>query len=272
MITEEQLQALAGRLILVPGIAGVMLGGSRARGDAVADSDTDLGLYYRLPLDLDALARLAREVAGGTAEITRPGDWGRWVDGGAWLRIEGAPVDWLYRNLDRVDRCWRDAQQGRYRFHFQVGHPLGVPDFAYAGEVALGRVLADSTGELAALHSAAAQYPPALRRSLTAGLAEAEFLLSGTKKVVLRGDAGYVAGCLFRIVGVCVHALHGHAGRWLVNEKGAIDATGLLPGAPADFAGRAHDILGRVGRDPAELAATVALAADLVAETAAACR
>ena len=70
-------------------------------------------------------------------EVTAPGAWGPWVDGGAWLRIDGTAVDWLYRDLDRVRACWRDAQDGRFAFHAQVGHPLGVPDFAYAGELGL---------------------------------------------------------------------------------------------------------------------------------------
>ena len=44
-------------------------------------------------------------------------------------------VDWLYRDSERVQRAWEDAKAGRFYFHGQVGHPLGVPDFAYAGEV-----------------------------------------------------------------------------------------------------------------------------------------
>src|SRR5450631_1115321 len=34
----------------------------------------------------------------------------------------------------------RCAQAGRHELHFQIGHPLGVPDFTYPGEVALGVV------------------------------------------------------------------------------------------------------------------------------------
>jgi hypothetical protein len=63
-------------------------------------------------------------------------------------------VDWLYRDLDRVRKSWEDAQAGRYDFHFQIGHPFGVPDFIYAGEVALGVVLADPSGEITALQQA----------------------------------------------------------------------------------------------------------------------
>ncbi len=162
MIDEgAELRALAVRLCRVPGVVGVMLGGSRARGEHTAESDIDLGLYYRPPLDAVALGGLAREVAGPAARVTQPREWSPWVDGGAWLQIDGTAVDWIYRDLDRVKRSWGDAQAGRYTFHAQTGHPLGVPDFMYAGELALGIVLADPTGELTALQQATQDYPPA---------------------------------------------------------------------------------------------------------------
>jgi len=57
--------------------------------------------------------------------VTRPGEWGPWLDGGAWLRVGGSAVDWLYRDVDRVAADWRAARDGRPAFHFQVGDPLG---------------------------------------------------------------------------------------------------------------------------------------------------
>jgi hypothetical protein len=75
--------ALAARLVQVPGIVAVTLGGSRARGEHTPESDVDLGLYYRPPLDTGALGDLARAVAGPDAAVTLPGEWGPWVDGGA---------------------------------------------------------------------------------------------------------------------------------------------------------------------------------------------
>jgi hypothetical protein len=41
--------------------------------------------------------------------------------------------------------------------------------------------------------------------------------------------------------------LHSRAGRWLINEKGAVAAAGLLGDAPPGFADRAHAILGDLG-------------------------
>lgn len=120
MVTDEQLAALAARLVEVPGVVAVSLGGSRARGDHTPESDVDLGLYYRPPLDLEALGRLAREVAGVQAQVTAPGEWGPWVDGGSWPTIEGTAVDWLYRDVDRVRASWSTARRGRYGWHASV--------------------------------------------------------------------------------------------------------------------------------------------------------
>jgi len=267
VVSEQDLSGLAERIAAVPGIVGVVLGGSRARGEHQPDSDVDLGLYYRPPPDVAALRALAREVAGPTAQLTEPGAWGPWVDGGGWLSLDDTAVDWLYRDLDRVGRSWADARAGRYAFHAQVGHPLGVPDFAYAGELALGLVLADPSGQLRRWQEEMQSYPRALAAALVAGLEEASFLLAAVGKAAGRGDTAFVAGCLFRVVLLCAHALHGRAGRWLINEKGAVAAAGRLPGAPPDFAGRAHGVLAHLGTSPADLEAAAAAAGHLVEDT-----
>ncbi|MFC0446778.1 nucleotidyltransferase domain-containing protein [Rhodococcus jostii] len=265
------LQPLAERLCLVDGVVGVTLGGSRARGMHTTESDYDLGVYYRGALDTDALNNLAQEWAGAGASATRTGEWGPWVDGGAWLSIDGRAVDWLYRDLDRVTSVWQDTQQGVYGFHAQTGHPFGFADFAYPGELALSVILADPSGHVTALHTDVQQYPDPLREALVRRLWEADFVTMLARKAIPRADATYVAGCLFRVVCLCTHALHAHARRWLINEKGAVAAAGALPNAPADFSTRAHAVLGRLGTTPDELTATLTLAEQLVEDTRNAC-
>ena len=270
-LTDGRLADLAARLTEVPGVVGVLLGGSRARGTQAPESDTDLGLYYRRPFDTEALGALAQRVAGPSAAVTTPGGWGPWVDGGGWLEVDGHPVDWIYRDLDRVHGIWAAAAKGVYAFHQQTGHPLGFADHAYAGEVALGRILADPTGELAALQAQVRVFPPALSEALVTGLWEADFLVANARKAVSRGDSAYVAGCLFRVVGVCAHALHGAAGAWLINEKGAVAAAATLPGAPERFRERVDAMFAGVDGDPVRLTGAIDAAADLVLDTADAC-
>ncbi|GAA1611489.1 nucleotidyltransferase domain-containing protein [Catellatospora bangladeshensis] len=233
-------ELLAQRLAAVPGVVGVVLGGSRARGEHRPDSDTDLGVYYRARLDVDALRALAAEVAA-EHDVYAPGDWGPWVDGGAWLTVDGRAVDWIYRDLDRVHGVWADCRAGRYTVERQAGHPLGFYSHAYAGELALCRVLADPSGELAALREQTRRYPAALGDALVAGLWEAEFSIAGGRKAP--DDRVYAAGCVFRAVGVMAQALHGRAGRWTINEKGLVASAARLPLAPAGFREQAEAAL-----------------------------
>ncbi|WP_327321330.1 nucleotidyltransferase domain-containing protein [Streptomyces sp. NBC_01210] len=263
----DRLVEIADRLTEVGGIVGVCLGGSRARGTHRPDSDFDLGLYYRPPLDTAALRTLASELTGEPVEVTEPGGWGPWVDGGAWLTIDGRRIDWIYRDLDRVQKIWQQCQAGRFEVGIQTGHPLGMYSHAYAGEVALGRILADPSGELQALQQETRRYPKPLREALVANAQwEAPFTLACARKGAARGDAFYVAGCLFRAVGLLAQALHAHAGCWVLNEKGAIQAAGELPTAPTDFAARANELFAVLGRTPDVLSTTLDAADELAAE------
>ncbi|MBL7254882.1 nucleotidyltransferase domain-containing protein [Paractinoplanes lichenicola] len=270
-LSDARLAAIAAEVARVPGIVGVVLGGSRARGTHTPESDTDLGLYYRQPLDLEHLGRVARALAGESAQVTGPGGWGPWVDGGGWLEVDGAALDFIYRDLDRVRGVVADVEQGRYAFHTQAGHPLGFADHAYAGELALGKILSDPAGELTRLRDDLRTFPPALSQALVAGLWEADFLVALARKGISRADTAFVAGCLFRMVGVCTHALHGAAGRWLINEKGAVAATAKLPGAPERFGERVDQAFAALEGDTLKLRLAVDIAADLVLDTADAC-
>jgi hypothetical protein len=70
-----------------------------------------------------------------------------------------------------------------------------------------------------------------------------------------------------RRIGLCCHALHSRAGQWLINEKGAVAAAGLLGGAPPAFAERAHALLGELGTTSERLTRAIDHAAGLIAET-----
>ncbi|MEU5211516.1 nucleotidyltransferase domain-containing protein [Streptomyces sp. NPDC020742] len=259
---------LAARIARVPGVVGVMLGGSRARGTHRADSDWDLGVYYRGAPDLAALEALATEVTGGPVEVHGPGAWGAWVNGGAWLVLpDGRQVDWILRDVDRVRRVWQECRAGRFEIGVQTGHPLGFWSPAYPGEVALGRVLADDGGELAQLKEEAQDYPEPLRAALTGtAVWDAGFSLAMAGKSSPAGDVLHAALCLSRAVGGLVQALHAHHRVWCLNEKGALAAATALPGTPSGFADRAGALLARPGATAEKLRATLASAEHLVAE------
>ena len=238
----DLLSSLAARLAQIPGVQAVTLGGSRARGTVQPDSDLDLGLYYRAELgfDLAALNALCRELDdAGTAEATPPGGWGPWVDGGAWLTVRGQRVDFIYRDLGRVERSVADALAGHIKLHAQPGHPHGIHSHHYAAELALGQILVDGGSKLAALRERLGGYPSALKAALMAHYDwQPDFWLYGAAKGQQRGDTHYVQGCTYQAVMAMVQVLCARGGVWLTNEKGAVALAGAVADAPPAFAER----------------------------------
>ncbi|SDQ96720.1 MULTISPECIES: nucleotidyltransferase domain-containing protein [unclassified Streptomyces] len=259
---------IAAKVAQVPGVVGVMLGGSRARGAHRPDSDWDLGVYYRGAPDLAALEALAAEATGGPVEVYGPGSWGAWVNGGAWLVLpDGRQVDWILRDVDRVRRVWDECREGRFEIGVQAGHPLGFWSPAYPGEVALGRVLADTGGELDRLRQETRSYPEALRKALTRdGVWDAGFSVAMAGKSSAARDVLHVTLCLSRAVGYLVQALHAHHRRWCLNEKGALAAASAMPETPPGFGDRASVLLGGIGHGGRELKRSLEAAAELVDE------
>jgi hypothetical protein len=198
---------LAPRLAQIPGVVAVSLGGSRATGRARPHSDWDFGLYYRGtidPADVHALA-----FAG---EVFAPGEWGRFVNGGAWLRIDGERVDLIYRDLDQVEAWTRDAQDGRFQVFREVGYVAGIPTYVAAAELALQRVLVGTLPKPefpAALRETA---PVWWRRIVTGALKFAE-------SHALRDDAAGCAGNLAVAALGEAHARLCAAGTWYLPEK-----------------------------------------------------
>lgn len=232
---ENLLRELVRKLGDVPGIRAIVLGGSRARGEATAQSDYDIGLYYQpeTPLDVERLA----EVAGTT--VTAIGDWGPWINGGAWLTIDGRRVDLLYRDLGKVRHVVDACCAGRIERVYQPGHPHAFVSSIYMGEVALCRPLWDPDCALASLRRRCTPYPPALAEALIGTfLWEARFAVENALHGRGKADPAYVAGCGFRAVACLCQSLFALNGVYLLNEKGATEAVEKLPRHPAGFAAR----------------------------------
>jgi hypothetical protein len=223
------LDVIVPRLVTLPGVVAVVLGGSRARGTDRPDSDWDIGLYYRGGFDAGLIAGL-----GFPGHVAQPGEWGRIVNGGAWLSVDGEAVDVLLRDLDRVEHWWADAKEGRFEIDNVEGHIAGLPTYTPVGEVAVSRLL---HGELPSV-----TYPDALRA--TAGRRwrwNGAFSLAYAEKYADRGDVALAAGTMARATAQTAHGVLAERGEWVLNEKGIVDAAGL---------GAAHAIIGTSGNNP----------------------
>jgi predicted nucleotidyltransferase len=193
----------------------VALGGSRAAGRARFDSDWDFGLYYRGSLDTDAVRRL-----GYPGTVVEPGDWGRLVNGGAWLTVEGVRVDLLYRNLDEVEHWWAEAREGRYVRDHVEGYVAGMTSYVLVGELAVNRVL---VGELPR-----PEFPDALRASAPPNWrGSADFSLNVAQTTAALGDVTATIGLLAKASIAAAQAVLAERGEWALNEKDIVQRAGL---------------------------------------------
>jgi hypothetical protein len=206
---------LAARLAAIPGVVAVTLGGSRATNTAVAGSDWDFGLYYRGRLDPADIVAL-----GWPGQVFAPGQWGRIVNGGAWLTIDGRKVDLIYRDLDEVARWTAAAAAGEFEIQREVGYVAGIATYVLAGELALGRVLA---GDLPR-----PGFPPKLRQTapqawyrLAAGALHFADVHAGRQDRV---------ACLANLCQAVLATAQGRlaaVGEWALNEKRITERAGL---------------------------------------------
>ncbi len=218
----------------VPGIAAIVLGGSRARGSAHAASDYDIGLYFKAaaPLDTERLLAAAKGVADTPAAtaVTPIGEWGPWIVGGAWLSVEGHKVDLLYRNADAVEAVMKSCRAGQVTMDYQPGHPHGFCSAIWMGEIAYCQPLHDPQTLIARLKSIAEPYPRSLRDALIRRFQwEALFGIENAELAIARGDQTHVAGCLYRSLACVAQVLFALNARYLINEKGALLEAARLP-------------------------------------------
>ena len=234
---------LVEKVARVPGVKAITLGGSRARGMARANSDWDFGVYYRGSIDTEAIRAL--DYPG---HVVEPGEWGRIVNGGAWLEVDGERVDLLYRDLDVVEHWVSEADAGRFEVDRVGGHVAGLPTYILAGELDLGTTLRGSVPR--------ASFSAALRQTAPPHWeGDAAFSLLVAEGMAARGDAVAVAGLLARALIAFAQARLAARGAWVLNEKGIVERAGLEEAA---------DVLTAVGWTKQRLEASVARMRELL--------
>ncbi|MFB6461850.1 nucleotidyltransferase domain-containing protein [Bradyrhizobium tunisiense] len=236
----------------VPGVAAIVLGGSRARGSAHPSSDFDIGLYFAAasPLDTERLLAAAKEIADDPAAttVTPVGEWGPWIVGGAWLSVEDRKVDLLYRNADAVEAVMKSCHAGLVTMDYQPGHPHGFCSAIWMGEAAYCQPLHDPEGLIARLKSIALPYPRALRDALIRRFQwEISFGIENAELAIARGDRTHVAGSLYRSLACIAQVLFALNERYLINEKGALHEAALLPLTIPHLAERTDDVWRLIG-------------------------
>jgi hypothetical protein len=164
------LNAIVEALKNEPNVVSVVLGGSYARGFARPDSDIDIGIYYReaAPLAIDGVRSIAEMISspGSSPTVTELYGWGPWVNGGAWIQSPACEVDFVYRNLDQVQKVLDEARQGIWHHNYDQQPPYGFRSVIYFGETFICVPLHDPLGEIVRLKKSVAEYPAALKNRI----------------------------------------------------------------------------------------------------------
>ncbi len=239
---ERFLATTADRLAALPGIEAVSLGGSRAQGTHRPDSDWDLAVYYRGSQG-GFSPRALRDV-GWEGEVSEFGGWSEGVfNGGAWLRIDGRPVDVHYRDLDVVEHQLAEAEHGRFDVEPLLFHLVGIPTYLVVAELAVGRVLVGDLPRPAYPDALRREAPPRWRGFASATLAYAE------RHHAPHGRVAQCAGLIAQAASYAGHAVLAARGEWVTNDKTLLSRAGL---EEVDF------VVAGMTADPQDLIAAVA--------------
>ena len=271
MDTSNLIASIVDQLKTIPGIEAVVLGGSRARDTHTDASDIDIGIYYHpaSPLDLPVLERVAMEIDDDHRKnlVTDIGGWGPWINGGGWLKVNGLPVDFIYRDLDKVTRIINDCREGRIETVYQPGHPFGFVSDIYLSEVALCRPLWDSHETIETLKAQVIPYPIRLKMVIIDSFWwEVDFSLGIARKSVSRGDVVYASGCCFRAVTCLMQVLFAVNEQYWMNEKGAVALADGFPKSPSHFKERIEDAFAQLNSSGISITTTIDLLREIAAE------
>lgn len=233
------------------GIQAIVLGGSYARAAARPDSDVDLGLYYsdNSPPSIENIQTLAKKYSiTPDYVVTQFYEWGPWVNGGAWIHTNAGKIDWLYRNIDQMDRVLADAEHGLFSWDFRQQPPFGFFSVTYLADLHDNIIQYDPKGICKKLKSAVATYPEPLRRAIIQEhLWSVEFSLMNAKKYAARACVYATIGCMTRMAAELTQVLFALNRIYFVTEKGALETIDAFAIRPKDYAKRMNTILSHPG-------------------------
>ena len=237
----------------VSGIQAIVLGGSRARGTHSSESDIDIGIYYdKATLDLVSLNKAAQLIDDKHRDnlVVPPGEWGKWVNGGGWLVINGYHVDFILRDADRVKNVIAECQQGDISAHYQTGHPHAYMNVMYMGELAVCKVLWDKEGNISTLKQVAEKYPQKLKRAIIGFFAfEAEFSLMFAESNAEKNDVYYVTAHIVRVISALNQVLFAVNEEYCLNEKKAVGMIDHFNIHPLGYKDKVNSIFAVAGTD-----------------------
>lgn len=227
MIVQNIMNEISKELKDVPGVVGVVLGGSRARGTNHPTSDIDIGIYYDTSagFDVRGVSEAATRLDDDHREnlVTSLGEWGAWINGGGWLVVQGYHVDLIFRDIKRVSQVIDDCLEGKVSTHYHTGHPHAYLNVMYMGEISICKILYECTNQISDLKAKTSPYPKSLKDAIIGYfMFEASFSFMFAKDNVDKDDITYVMGHCFRTISCLNQVLFALNDEYCINEKKAV--------------------------------------------------
>jgi len=254
----------------LPGVGGIVLGGSRARGTNRPDSDIDIGIYYnKMEFNIDKINEAARilDDEHRPSLVSDIGAWGAWINGGGWLKIGGYHVDFIFRDIQAVDQVIEACLEGNITSNYQTGHPHAFLNVMYMGEIALCNILADSEGAIAALKEKTMPYPTIVQETLiNYFMFEARFSYLYALDNVGNEDVYYITGHVFRVISCLNQVLFALNKAYCINEKRAVNIADKFALRPVKYKYKVNRIVTLLSSNPDKIRQSVDILKVLIDE------
>jgi predicted nucleotidyltransferase len=248
--TEHQqkiVDSLLTALIAIPNVKAVVLGGSFASRKNTPTSDIDLALYYHdsAPFEISDVQDIVDQFSDSPGAVATPFyGWGAWVNGGAWLTVEGQSVDFLYRNIQQVEKTIAECQRGEFQTDYYQQPAHGFFSYIYMAETEICVPLYDPDDILPRFKKELRPYPPLLKSEIYRRFKViAQFTFDHLEKAVKRDDVFMAVGSATRISSSLVQILFALNEAYFMNDKRALEEINTFPLKPADFSHRLEAIL-----------------------------
>lgn len=171
---------------------------------------------------MNEVGRIATKLDDEHSEslIFHLGEWGDWINGGGWLIVQGYHVDFIFRDLNRVEKVIEDCLVGNVSTHYHTGYPHAFLNVMYSGELSNSKILVDPINQLSKLKAKTKLYPQVLKDAIIEIFTfEASFSLMFAKDNVEKDDISYVAGHCFRIISCMNQVLFAMNEEYCINEQ-----------------------------------------------------
>lgn len=244
---QSLLSHITTELRAINGVKAVVLGGSHAAGTAESGSDLDIGIYYdeEDPFDILDIRTVAQKLSlNDTPVVTGFYEWGRWVNGGAWINTTTGEVDFIYKNIRQITDCIEKAKEGSWENDYEQQPPYGFSSLIYLAETACCIPLYDPENRIAALKEKVQVYPDKLQQSvIQQSLWATEFTNWQAGNFATKADMYATMGCLTRATKSLVNALFAVNKIYPLGDKRALEILEKAAIKPASLTDRVNRIL-----------------------------